>query len=319
VRLRYVLPLLLLLAGCGSEAAQPVAPPRLYLAGDGELWVVDVAAQRAGHVTMEELGPGDPPYRVIARRDRLVLAGAPPFAVDGELGGRRTFQGSYVLPSARADRLWVVRVGRSSIAGIREVTVDGTTTVPEARPPFGRWPLAAVGDGVLVEDFEGGIVLWDPAQDALIRRFDIDPGRFGGAHGDLLTSCADEPCGTLRLTDARTGSSRTVPAPDGLRFAPWHAAVSPDGARLAVAVHESEAWQAPRRLALVDLESGETEVVEGSSVPGGYTFVVWSGDHVFITGGERFRPRSLVAYRLGDPRASVLDVAVGDFYGAAAL
>lgn len=317
MRLRYVL-LFLLLAGCGSVASESPSP-RLYLAGDGELWVVDVAAQRARHVAMRSLVPGDPPYRVIARRDRLVLSGAPPFAVDGDLTGRRTFAGSFVLPSARPDRLWVVRLGRSHIAGVRETTVDGTVTVPEARPPAGRWPLGAVGDGVLVEDFAGGILVWDPATDAVVRRLDVDPSRFGGAHGDLVISCADEPCRTLRLTDARTGDSRTVPAPDGLRFGPWYAALSPDGKRLAVAVHESAAWQAPRRLALVDLESGTARAVSGSTVPGGYTFVVWWRDHVFITGGERFKPRTLVGYRVGDPRAEPIDVAVGDFYGAAAL
>jgi hypothetical protein len=112
-----------------------------------------------------------------------------------------------------------------------------------------------------------------------------------------------------------------VPAPDGLRFEPWHAALSPDGTQLGVAVHDSGEWSAPRRLALVDLEADTAGLTAGSDVPGGYVFVVWSasGEHVFITGGERFEPRTLIAYRVGDPRAHPIDVEVGDFYDAAAL
>jgi hypothetical protein len=324
VGLRYVpLLLLLALAGCGSGAVETTSP-RLFLAGDGELWVVDPAEAHARRVAMRELGPGDPPHRVIARGNRLVLWGAPPFTVDGELAARRAFasDGSFFLPSVHPDRLWMVVLrGNARVHAVREITVDGSVTVADARPPSRRWPLAAVGDGLLVEDFEGGIVLWDPVADAVVRRFDIDPGRLGTAAGDVITSCADEACRRLRLTDARTGASRTVPAPDGLRFEPWHAALSPDGTQLGVAVHDSGEWSAPRRLALVDLEAGTAGLTAGSDVPGGYVFVVWSasGEHVFITGGERFEPRTLIAYRVGDPRAHPIDVEVGDFYDAAAL
>jgi hypothetical protein len=46
----------------------------------------------------------------------------------------------------------------------------------------------------------------------------------------------------------------------------------------------------------------------------------WSsaGDQVFITGGERFERRTILAYRLGDASARALDVHVGDFYDMAA-
>ena len=59
----------------------------------------------------------------------------------------------------------------------------------------------------------------------------------------------------------------------------------------------------------------------GSRVPPGYTLVAWSasGRDVFITGGERFRARTIAAYRLGVAPARVLRVAVGDFYDIPAL
>jgi hypothetical protein len=39
---------------------------------------------------------------------------------------------------------------------------------------------------------------------------------------------------------------------------------------------------------------------------------------VYIAGGQTGGPRQLVAYRMGAPTATVVDVAVGDFYGMAA-
>jgi hypothetical protein len=66
-------------AACGGgdspEAAgdASVPTPRLYLAGDQELWIVDVATDRARHVRLPQLAPGDPPYRILRRGRPLVL------------------------------------------------------------------------------------------------------------------------------------------------------------------------------------------------------------------------------------------------------
>jgi hypothetical protein len=46
-------------AGAVSEAEAP--SPRLYLAGDGELWIVDVATERTRRLALRRLAPGDPP------------------------------------------------------------------------------------------------------------------------------------------------------------------------------------------------------------------------------------------------------------------
>lgn len=324
--LRYVplLLLLLALAGCGSETAG-AGSLRLFLAGDGELWVVDPAEAHARHIAMPELGPGDPPYRVVARRDRLVLYGGTTIAVDERLGARRPLgeEGSFFIPATQPDRVWIVELEpgpRAFVQAVREITVDGTVTVPDARPPRGEWPLAAVDDGLLIARPDGGLDLWDPEAGEVVRRLDVDPGGFAATGRNLIASC-DEPCKALRLTDAGTGTSRTLAAPDGSAFEPWAAAFSPDGTRLGIAVRGPGGMAAPRELALIDVDERDVDVVRESVVPGGYTFVVWSpsGDGVFITGGERFHPRTLVGYRLGNWRAHTIDVQLGDFYGAAAL
>src|SRR5438552_4602217 len=71
------------LSACGSASQSPhrarhvaeTPSPRLFLAGDGELWVVDVAAERVRHVKLPQLAPGDPPDRIVRRGNRFVLWG----------------------------------------------------------------------------------------------------------------------------------------------------------------------------------------------------------------------------------------------------
>src|SRR5262245_9166393 len=132
MRLGCVL-LLCVLAGCGGGGrVEPVAGPKLYLAGDRELWVVDADSGRVHHVFSPELGPGDPPHKVLARGRRVVM-------------GRPYGDRAFFLPSARSDRVWVVdlRSDSGTAFAVREVTVDGETTVAATRIPNPRWPLGA--------------------------------------------------------------------------------------------------------------------------------------------------------------------------------
>jgi hypothetical protein len=321
------------LLGCGGEPPpRPrAAPPQLFLAGDGELWVVDVGAERVRRVELPQLAPGDPPHRIVRRADRLVVFGDATYLLDPPLERplRELAANSwFFIPSAHHDRVWIAFLDPDSPAtvnalrAVREMTVDGRITVPDTRPPGGRWPLGAVSDGLLFEAGPARLKVWDPVRRELVRHVSVpDLGDLGPTSGNLVTACAGRRCGALRMTDVRTGARRVVDAPGDLAFEPWAARFSPDGSLLGIPVRARGAGPTDRRLALVDVDRAEAWLVDGSRVPFGYTFVAWSrsGDHVFITGGERFRDRVLVAYRLGDRRASVIDVEVGDFYDAAAM
>ncbi len=72
-------------------------------------------------------------------------------------------------------------------------------------------------------------------------------------------------------------------------------------------------------LALVDVSRGIARAVEGSHVAVGYTLIAWSspGDTVFVTGGDRFKKRTILSYRVGEPRAKVLYEGFADFYAIA--
>jgi hypothetical protein len=304
--LRYAALCLLLLTGCAS--APQAAAPRLYLAGDGELWVVDVAHQRVQHLRRPVLERGDAPHRILARGNRLIMG--------GEYG-----DDAFFLPSPHRDRVWVVDVNERAggARAVREVTTDGVTTVAATVPPEHRRPLAAVDGGLLLEA-RGGLDVWDPHADTVVRHLEADPLTLGPTSGNLLVSCTEPGCHELQLTDSRTGAARAVQAPRAFTFEPWSAAFAPGGALLAVPVRVVA--DGPRQLALIDLARGRVAVVPRSSVPPGYTLIAWSasGKELFLSGGGAYgTPRVLVGYRLGTRGAQSLDVAVGAFYDLAAI
>jgi hypothetical protein len=323
------------LVGCAeAREAQAPAPSadapaertELFLAGDQELAVVDVDAETARTVTLEELGSGDPPYRIVRRGRSLVFYGGPTYAVDLALSSppRRLGSSWFFIPSATEDRIWLAYLDPDSpdtvraLSSVSEVTSAGVVTVPPTRPPQGRWPVAAVSAGLLFEDRSGGLDLWDPATGRMVRR--LPDASSGPTYGNLLAWCDAE--GMLHLSDV-TDTRRAVAAapPEGLAAYDCAAGTfSPDGETLAVPAARQNLITGARELALVDVASGKATVVEGSDVPGGYIFTAWgsSGDEVFITGGQRREARTIVAYRLGDARARRLAVEVPAFYGVAA-
>jgi hypothetical protein len=307
MRLGYVLTLVALaFAGCGGGAAPRAAGPTLYLAGDNELWIVDAGSGRVLHQHRADLGGGDAPHKVLAR-GRRILVGAP--------YGTRAF----FLPSARPNRVWVVDLRRDgTVLGVREVTVDGETTVPATEPPTPRWPLGVVREGLLLEGDES-VLVWDPLADRIVRRLTISPGGLGPTSGDTVTWCTDSYCSTLQLIDLASGAKHDAQSPLHASFEPWEGAFSPDGRTIALPLRGAP--ETPVELGLIDVATGRVAVVPGSEVPGGYNMVAWSasGRHVFLTGGDRGEPRVIVGYRLGTRGASRLDVAVGDFYDFAAV
>src|SRR5262245_23378312 len=108
---------MLALPGCGGAqpaAAPPGLPraaPQLFLPGDGELWVVDTATERAREFALPQLSPGDPPHRIAARGGRLVLWGYDTLVVDGravDRPPRMLADGSwFFVPGAHPDRVWI--------------------------------------------------------------------------------------------------------------------------------------------------------------------------------------------------------------------
>jgi hypothetical protein len=322
-----------------AATSGPVSGPgeaHLFLAGDQELWVVDVAGGSVRHRSLPQLSPGDPPYRIVRRGDKLVLWSYQTLTLDP---GSATAQPSTLvrdswifIPSAAPDRIWVGILDPNSpeterrLKAVREVSVDGRVTVGDVRPPEGRWPVAATSSALVFQSHGSGpggldqLELWKPLTGKVLRRL---PGEFPVAsHGDLLAWCR-QPCERLHVTNVATGEDVEVRPPAGTTaFAPYQGVFSPDGKLIAVPVRSDPAptTQDPKwRLALVDVEKGTATLVQAPTLQG-YVFVDWSpaGTTVFITGGDRFKERTIFEYRLGTASARRLPVKVGDFYGMAA-
>jgi hypothetical protein len=317
------------LAGPAPAATSgPVAGPggpRLVLAGDQELWVVDVAGGSVRHRDLPKLSPGDPPYRIVRREDKLVLWSYQTLTLDpsGTVQPSVLVRDSWIfIPSATSDRIWVGILDPNSpdterrLKAVREVAVDGRVTVADVRPPEGRWPVAATSKALAFQSQGSGpgrLELWDPRTGEVLRRL---PGEFPVAsHGDLLAWCR-QSCARLHVTNVATGKDVQVRPPAGATgFAPEKGVFSPDGKLLAVPVRTGPTWQ----LALVDRGAATAARIKGAAVQQDAVFVDWSasGATVFLAGGRQGEQR-IFEYRLGTSGARRLPVTVGDFFGMAA-
>jgi hypothetical protein len=343
---------LMLLAGVGScrspeappasmerqrpaQVGRPSPPPRraadetrLFLPGNGEMWVVGVSTATVRHIEIPDLAPGDPPHSVVRRNGNLVAWGYETLVLDPDApaSGEVLAPDSWVfIPSGADDRVWVGILDPESpdtergLQAVREVTVEGEVTVPDVEPPGGRWPVAAVNDG-LVFHTGTSLLVWDPRTGRTVDRL---PGDFALAwKGDLLAWC-EEPCESLHITDFATRRDVVVSVPQGTYgFDESEGAFSPDGKLLAVSVRLGpDVIDARRRLALVEVGTGLAISADGTTVDPGYIFVDWaaSGRSVFITGGHRSKQRQLIEYRPAEGTGKRLQVTVGDFYDMAAF
>jgi hypothetical protein len=309
-------------ASPSSPTPDVIAETRLFLAGSGEMWIVDVETQRVRHLDVPQLSPGDPPYRIVNREGGIVLWGYTTYVLDkgGTLPPRTLAKDSLLfIPSVQPDRVWAVfGDDTSTVRAVREVDVNGDVTVPDVRVPPSKPPLAAAGNGLVLLGADHSLEVWNPSTGVVLQRV---PGPFPVASfGNSLAWCGD-PCETLHVTDVATGQDVNVTLPPGAQeFMGANGAFSPDGKTLAVAVRTNQNATSPTwQLALVDVASRSAVTVDGTTTSG-YVFIDWapSGGDVFMTGGERFGERVIFQYRVGSASAKPLPITVGDFYGMAA-
>lgn len=352
------LSVVLAFGGCAGSAASPrqqgdaenSSRTHLYLAGyaqhrrqadvcaDGQtkavpvkgpfVRIVDPATARSCTVEVPGLG-GDSTYWLALRDDRIVYWGSDGDAVystdlafEGpavKLGDARASSFRTFIPAADPDRVWLIDGGGDGIHSVQEVTADGDVTVPPVAPPKGANPSFALNAG-LVFPSEDGDRVWNPKTGETILKL---PQLSFAAHGDLLAWCSS-PADGFRITDAGSGTERTIPPPPGLgQFECGPGAFSPDGSKLAVAMvepgfHPGAPWQ----FALVDLQSDSATLIPGSvggTRPGpGYVDIAWapSGDAVYIgegDGGVLDLRGGMFEYRLGADESLPVRIGKPDF------
>jgi hypothetical protein len=184
----------------------------------------------------------------------------------------------FFVPSAKRGRVWLALLGNPrtvALRGLREVTVDGRTTVAHTpKPP--SWPLAALDTGLVIQCKT--LDLWNPATGAIEQHL---PGVFPlAAHGSLLASCED-PCPRLHVIDTRTRAQTDFQPAANFDFrAGYDGAFSPDGRLLAV---PAKLHRGGYRVAVIDLKLRRARLLNGPRLAAGYQFMAFgSNGHLYF-------------------------------------
>lgn len=231
---------------------------------------------------------------VVVTGGKVVYSGpahGEPVAIGLGLRGhaRSVVRSGVYVPSAIGGRLWVGQLRSNrwmDLRSLREVTLDGRTTLKAHGVPTPAQALeGALEDGLL---FERGARLrvWDPRLGRVTRRL---AGTFPIAmHGPRVAWCRGG-CHTLHLTgpdgDAKVRALHSLPFGEGRG-----GAFSPNGRFLALRAG------AAGRLALVDTATRSVRPVPGARL-GDYDAFGWSRDGRWLFVAT---PRGrLLAYRPG--------------------
>jgi hypothetical protein len=304
----------------------------VYLTTDNTLTVVDLDSAVVTVHEIPELAPGDPPYRIVSRGERLVFYGQTQtdpavYVLDPSesLTPQLIDEAWYFVPSAEEDRVWLALNPDNAgpLESVREVTTDGTVVVADVPISQTGWLLGALTAGLLIQG-DSSLEVWDPNTQALVDHLP-DPFPVATWHNRIAT-CAGS-CSQLELFDLDTDAHFVVDAPTGgMSFDGYGGEFSPDGRYIAVPTFSNEAPSSDTSVAvtLIDFEIGAADSAE--TVPGseqdqqGYPMVAWSPDSEWIfffnwsagTGGQ------LLAYRPGDESAYAVGVYLeGAYYGMA--
>ncbi|MEX1133402.1 MAG: hypothetical protein WED83_01000 [Acidimicrobiia bacterium] len=304
----------------------------VYLTTDQTLTVVDVDSAVVTVHGMSELAPGDPPYRIVSRGDRLVFYGQTQtdpavYVLDPSepLTPVLIAEAWFFVPSAEEDRVWLAlnHDNAGPLESVREVTADGTVVTAEVPISHAGWLVGALTAGLLIQG-DSSLDVWDPNTQALVDHLP-DPFPVATWHNRVAT-CAGS-CSQLELFDLDTETHVVVDAPTGsMSFDGYGGAFSPDGRYVAVTTYSNEApitADTPVAVTLIDFESGTADAAK--IIPGSqqgqqsYPMVAWSLDSewVFFYNWSAGTGH-LVAYRPGDQSAYTVAVDLdGLYYGIA--
>lgn len=255
--------------------------------------LIDPASGSAHVEAVPDNNYGEYPLQLFQIGDRLLFPGggvvrsapldlsAPPVDIAPAL---------VFVPSTRRDRVWTVsewQVDNTGPYKLTEVDVEGTaTTGPIEAPAEANWPIVGTQHGVVLYAQRDQAVVWDPNSDQIVRRIEgVQHFQGNGwATGDMFLwvgPCSTQPrCDLLRVLDLATGAARAIEPPRGSNGFLPDGAVAPDGRMIALFAATASGPQ----LALVDLESGQSRLVPGSTEGG--SGVSWAPDGRVVYFGQ---------------------------------
>jgi hypothetical protein len=230
--------------------------------------------------------PGDQPYRLLRVGNKLVAGWGEPHAVDVitrqgvSLGIATIF-----LPAAEPGRVWMIDSG--SRIGARapvvwQVEVESGTPMHDPIPlnVEGGFPLIGIPGGLALQTMSG-LALWLMETGEKLPLEADSPGFTVDVHGELLVWC-DDPCSRLAITSTSSLATTWFDPPEGYDTFLLVGQFSPNGRYLAVLVGANGVYEG-RGLWILDLETGEINVVSNPETP--VSDVGWApdGDQLFAT------------------------------------
>jgi hypothetical protein len=223
--------------------------------------------------------------------------------------------GCKVLPSADADRIWVVSCGVP--VAVRAFDMAGQPLTADLDlPPGYDIPLSITSDGVALLASSTlphpAVIVWDSRS-----------GRSMGATDQAVTpvspsTAVTQTADSTQLFDAASQRSRPVAAPAGTTI--QAGTLSPDGKLIAVAMTiGTDPASSQTELGVIDVRRRSLRIVAGSVTTDGYWELQWSktGDRL-VAGDGQPRPGLIARISLYDLRhgkAQHWSVSGGPFAG----
>lgn len=179
----------------------------LVLSGGHAFTTVEVDTGRVRRVGVEELSGGDPAFGPTGRGEVVAFlrTGGATYAAHGAAldAPWRLGDAIHYVPSNEPDRVWLVAAGRDggSERVVREVAVDGRTTVAQRPAPQGVVEAAVTGGLVLADLEEQRLRVWDP-----------HTGETRAEIGGTTRGCREQPaclvCGAVHAASAHRPGNR---------------------------------------------------------------------------------------------------------------
>ena len=219
--------------------------------------------------------PGYPERPFITGGAVVFLSDGNVYALASPYDGSPTLLGAaaHAFASGNPGWLWVVV---DSPVGLTAQVLDVTGRVITAQIPFpdGLTPLAPLTGGLVVQDRDGALRLFDPEARSVLctigdAQFPAEDRVVLATHGSLIAwrACTSgQPC-SLHLTDVSSGTDRVIAPPSGSTFFLAGGALSPEGTTLAAFVDQTNATTERKALVvLIDTASGALTPVANSAI-----------------------------------------------------
>ena len=274
------------------------APAVLFALDDhARLLSFDLATSKLKTRHLPGVAGGDPPFPLLVRGDELVYWGRTDTTADFatwvvptnfSTPPRLLDRALYFVPSAAADRVWLVYGAGSSRTpvAVREVMTSGVETVPRTTLPAGSVPDRGAGDGLLLQR-DGQLQLWSPIR-GVEKSFD-GPSAIDADSNTVVWQSRSR---SLQVQDL-SGAGGPTSSDFGPRVR-GPGAISPHGSRLAVIVDPGA------QLAIEAISHGVTpKALEPDSVPN-IQDVTWTPDgQTVILRGHNGKQSIVGAFTLG--------------------